>query len=713
MALQRDVTCSDKSGPLSNLETSSDGEVDGSKVRVKRPQNGINQVLQAEQEDGEIDGKQDLDSRYAWLILIIMFLLNSTLSGASRVYGVVYAKQVETNYYNREEASWPIATSSTIENLFGILTPALAQFLSWRQIELLSTSIFVLSNLLAYFSSSLTLDIISLGIIQGIGLSMNTIIIMALNNDYFEKYRTTAYGVALSGSTFGLLYMNPLVTWILSKDLNGDTFRNVYLAIACVCLFNYPLIALIVPRSKRNPEQLERKKGESLVCSLNNNDNNDLENKENQAFHRKISSCLNNYLARNNSFAFFDLNKYNREELSNWRRNHTVSNFARGSISADPAYGAQRSRSANKLERSGTEIGKARLTHSMVVLEPAHLSHLPVFEPKRCDTSESKLPARTLIKVSSDGPKMEILRKNAVASMQPLEDNAATATNRAMSYGEQVDRVPKKSVVSFHIDLESNHSIGENDVYYQPNQSNLRENSSQLMQNNNATILDSQNEDEDEDSLSIRLILKLLKMPCLHCVWMMLTIYYLLSRVFIMIIVDFGKDRNLEPNESSGLLNYWSIGEICGRIILASLIDLSWLSVKNCIIITCSTLSLSIFSLVLASDYSVGFYFYAFSLSTIAALISLEYVLINVFLLDYIKLSKSSSSNYIQITSCYSIGSLISSLLLVARPTLIGLYRDRLGSYDGLLLLLAALPLLFALLFALIEPAMRPKPSYS
>lgn len=711
MALQSDVTYSDKSGALSYLE-----EEAGSKLKNqkgKRPQNG-NQILRQEEEegeDGEIDGKQDLDCRYAWLILIIMFLLNSTLSGASRVYGIVYAKQVAINYYDREQASWPIATSSTIENLFGILTPALAHFLTWRQIELLSTSIFILSNLLAYFSSSLTLDIISLGIIQGIGLSMNTIIIMALNNDYFEKYRTTAYGVALSGSTFGLLYMNPLVTWILSKDLDGDSFRSVYLAIACVCLFNYPLIALIVPRSKRqNPSRLQGKKREP---SLNNDDNNN--DRENQAYYRKISSCLNNYLSRNNSFAFFDLNKYNREELSNWRRNHTVSDFGRGSISCvDPsysAYGAQRSKSANKLEKRGKEIGKVRLTHSMITLQPAHLSHLLVCEARRCDTSESKLLARTLIKVSSNGPKMEILRKNAVATILPLQDNYTIATNVAyVSNSEQIDRVPKKSVVSFHIDLESNYSISESGVDYQPNQFNLR--GSGQPRQNNATIEGSLKEDRDEDSISMGLVLKLLKMPCLHCVWMMLTIYYLLSRVFIMIIVDFGKDRNLEPNESSDLLNYWSIGEICGRIILASLIDLRWLSVKNCIIITCSTLSLSIFSLVLATDYSVGFYFYAFSLSTIAALISLEYVLINVFLLDYMTSSKSSSSNYIRITSCYSIGSFISSLLLVARPTLIGLYRDRLGSYDGLLLLLAGLPLSFALLFALIEPSVRPKPSY-
>lgn len=691
-----------------------------------------NEILVSNDIDPDVETRKDLDCGYAWLILITMFLLNSTLSGASRVYGVVYAKQVEINYYDREQASWPIATSSTIENLLGILTPALAQFISWRQIELVSTSLFILSNLIAYFSSTLTLDIISLGLIQGIGLSMNTVIIMALNNDYFERYRTTAYGIALSGSTFGLLYMNPLTSWILSNSSEGkgkekEAFRNVYLAIACVCLLNYPLIALIVPRNseeqsrekakaKAKENEDENKNEEPYLNSIgsNNEKNNNKRKVENspETYYRKISSCLNNYFARDDSIASIELSKFYRHDKypTDWRRSHStifylanndsrrLNNYFEHPISAKQhlAYCTRRSVSANELDqRKKSKIG----AHSMVVMNPSYISYLGSTKRigQTSETTRIKVQPRTLVKVSSNGPKMELLSKQTV---QTTSQNTEQLSKQDSSHS--IERVPKKSVVSFHIDLDSNYS-------------NTLEKSDSIraFSTQQARVCPpgstSGSENEEIVTFSYELIFKLLRKPCLHCVWMMLTIYYLLSRVFIMIIVDLGKDRNLEPVESSNLLNYWSFGEICGRIILASLIDLRWLSVKNCIIITCSFLSLSIFSLVLASDYLLGFYFYAFCLTIVAALVSLEYVLINVLLLDYMTSSrKSFSSNQIQIATCYSIGSFISSLLLFARPTLIGLYRDKLGSYDGLLLLLAALPIAFVALFALIEPSMRP-----
>lgn len=755
MALHCDVTFGDKNRQESWLERRQRREKKDerdSKELEKRGDaanqdklvvlNGIDLEVEKETEvEVEVETERDLDCGYAWLILIIMFLLNSTLSGASRVYGIIYARQVEINYYDREQASWPIATSSTIENLFGILTPALAQFISWKQIELLSTSLFVLSNLLAYFSSSLTLDIISLGLIQGIGLSMNTVIIMALNNDYFERYRTTAYGIALSGSTFGLLYMNPLVSRILSDCSGGEeeqegekeTFRNVYLAIACVCLLNYPLIALIVPRNNKQEEKKKKKEveneKEAPVCSHNNGINNKscLENGE-ETYCRKISSCLNNYFARNDSFAFVDLNEcYSRQDnhSSDWRRvrstnflhsangcSRKLSNYFEHPISAKQhlSYCTRRSLSANELARN--KVGQIR-AHSMIVLNPSYLSCSPAAY-KRGETSESSdtkkaIQARTLVKISSRGPKMELASKQSVPPISTVcSQNDASFIKQASSHSIDGQRIPKKSVVSFHIDLESNYS----NTSEQSNRLYNRTLSIEQLQTCSCSVK-SVNDELSENLFSMELILKLLKMPCLHCVWMMLTIYYLLSRVFIMIIVDFGKDRNLEPIESNSLLNYWSFGEICGRIILASIIDLRWLSVKSCILMTCSFLSLSIFSLVLVGNYLIGYYFYASCLTTVAALVSLEYVLINVVLLDYMTPSstKSFSSNYVQITTCYSIGSFISSLLLFSRPALIGLYRDKLGSYDGLLLLLATLPIVFALLFALIEPSMRSQES--
>jgi hypothetical protein len=80
----------------------------------------------------------------------------------------------------------------------------------------------------------------------------------------------------------------------------------------------------------------------------------------------------------------------------------------------------------------------------------------------------------------------------------------------------------------------------------------------------------------------------------------------------------------------------------------------------------------------------------------VAALVSLEYMLINVMMVEYIGKH--------MVTNCYSLAACIASLVLFCRPTLIGLFRDLMGSYDGLLLTLAGVSGTFALLFYLIEP---------
>lgn len=198
---------------------------------------------------------------------------------------------------------------------------------------------------------------------------------------------------------------------------------------------------------------------------------------------------------------------------------------------------------------------------------------------------------------------------------------------------------------------------------------------------------------ETDEALSWELVGALLRSPYLHCVWIMLSLYYLIARIFIIILVDLAKDNGLSSGESRALLNYWSVGEIVGRIILCSFVDLQWLSVRACILLTCTSMSVCIGLMALLAG---SFYLYAICSALVAALISLEYVLINVLMIEYLGQAR--------VTSCYSLGSFISSLALLGRPALIGLFRDQLGSYNGLLLLLAGLSLAYGLLFGLTEP---------
>lgn len=638
---------------------------------------------------------RNLDSGYAWVILVVMFLIQSSISGASRVYGIVYAKQVSMGYYDREQASWPIATASAIENLASLLTPALARYLSWRKIELLSTCLFISANLLAYASSSLLLDVLALGCIQGLALSTSTVLSLAINNDYFERYRTTAYGISMSGSTFGVLYLTPLVSWLLNSY---DGFRLVYLALAVVFCFNILLVLFIKPRSDTiqratvpgaplaanvpkpspgGPTPISLDKNGKLDCAPEQQSEAKAGQRLSCGGRQRHLSRFESHFERQNSIASISYRVRSRRSKSILNRTTTASVSATAATST-PAAGRQ----------LGT--GSLRLAHPALALAHKSVGRLhsgpPTLGDQQAADSEQKRNKQLGIKFS--------LSAGAITG-QPVEQrqqNALDIEQLATKLGAKPSPWPediwplgggapnsRSKVSTNNIDNKIEHQKGGKSGKVEPKCDQQQEQ------------IDAGGA-EDELEFSFNTIAKLLRSPYLHCTWIMLALYFLIARVFIIILVDFANDHGFSLAESTSLLNYWSMGELSGRILLGSLIDLQWLSCKSCIILTCATLSVCISSMVFFTSY----YVYAACSVMIAALISLEYMLINVLIVEY--MGKNC------VTTCYSIAAFISSLVLFARPSMIGLFRDHLGSYDGLLLLLATVSFAYATLFLLLEP---------
>lgn len=217
----------------------------------------------------------EVDSFQAWKTLVCVFILNTNTLGALKIHSLIYDKivnmdQAGIGFYDQQDlisanynvstgalisehphqannirqlASWPIATATTFQLLAGPLTPLLATKFSWRSIELLQTFLLVLSYVSAYLSRSLIIDVLTLGILQGVALSMRYNMNVVINNEYFDKYRTTAMGFALAGSTSGVLFLKPTIQFVL------DTYgiRNAYLALAMIVSVNFALNLLIRP----------------------------------------------------------------------------------------------------------------------------------------------------------------------------------------------------------------------------------------------------------------------------------------------------------------------------------------------------------------------------------------------------------------------------------------------------------------------------------
>jgi hypothetical protein len=622
----------------------------------KPPKNSTNDNDDDDDDDGGGPARANLDSGYAWIILAIMFLLQSSIGGSARLYGLVYAKEVEVDYYDREQASWPIATASAVENLAGIMSPALVQWLSWRQIELISTSLFVVANVLAYVSDSLLLDVFALGLIQGLALSSCTVLSLVINNDYFERYRTTAYGISMSGSTFGLLYLSPLVTWLLDTYEN---FRLVYLALAGVFACNLVLVLFIKPRAEAPELSACGGGGGTKVgvgpaaCSP-------------PACSAKAGAMLSRLggatpASQRSSVASISY-------MARSRRNSALSRVVHAAELAAKPAGRQQQQQHERGSCQRTDhqtLARSQTSNELAGKRPNGANRLSQGGPP-------PPPARQTL--------ADVSRQSSLAGLHfvaaPAGDLEATDSTAELDVASLCRRL------ALELDAESfgQAEYGGPRKTDQPDTKQQKEKHGEEQQKQQQTALSAAN------------LTALLRLPYLHCTWIMLALYYLVARIFVIILVDFARDRGLAMDEASALLNYWSFGELIGRLLLGSLIDLQYLSCKSCIALTCALLAGLMACMVLIDSWLC----YAACSLLVAALISLEYMLINVMMVEYVGKQ--------MVTNCYSLAACISSLVLFGRPSMIGFFRDRLGSYDGLLLTLAGLAGAFAVLFYLVEP---------
>lgn len=202
-----------------------------------------------------LEWSRNVDKGYAWVALFALWLIMAITLGTYRVYALIYAKITEEGTYNREDASWPISTIFTTENVVGPLVSIIASQITFRVSIFVGFSCLAAGTGIGYLSSSLILDIISVGCIQGVGFAFIFMPFMSAVNEYFVKYRNIATGIALSGGTVSVFAWTPLFRWLLDNYY----WRFSYLVIGISCALGLLLVPLLRPNPRpKNPAIAEK-----------------------------------------------------------------------------------------------------------------------------------------------------------------------------------------------------------------------------------------------------------------------------------------------------------------------------------------------------------------------------------------------------------------------------------------------------------------------
>ncbi|XP_067120714.1 monocarboxylate transporter 12-B-like [Centruroides vittatus] len=161
------------------------------------------------------------------------------------------------------------------------------------------------------------------------------------------------------------------------------------------------------------------------------------------------------------------------------------------------------------------------------------------------------------------------------------------------------------------------------------------------------------------------------------------SIYFLASATYLMIVVDFALDKSMDENQAVFLISGYSSGDLSGRLISGWIADLECTKRKYIVQIT-----MTLMAIVAAILPSINTYWWMMTLSICLGFAS-GCTLINfsALMTEYLGIRK--------LPLAIGMATLIFGLLACVRPSLIGFFRDRSGTYDNLLYMFSAI-LIFA-----------------
>lgn len=222
---------------------------------TEQNQNMMNQVQEEHNKLNDADEK-DVDCGYAWIILIVMFMINASTYGTARAYGLIFERLAREGSETRTNAALPFTIMGTVENMAGPLAGyLLVRLRSWRATMFIGSSLITLSHLLAAIFDSQFGQIFSIGLMCGTGLSLVTISSFQINNAYFVRYRSRAFGLGLTGAVIGTFYISPICQYIL----NYHSINLCFTTLGLILFPNVPLSLLLLPKSssKGKLEQID------------------------------------------------------------------------------------------------------------------------------------------------------------------------------------------------------------------------------------------------------------------------------------------------------------------------------------------------------------------------------------------------------------------------------------------------------------------------
>ena len=161
--------------------------------------------------------KKILDGGYGWIVTFASFMCHFIADGISFTFGVIYSDLLSAFGASKSATSFVGSLFVGVPLLCGPIAGLYVNKYGCRSAAILGALITSLGMLLSSFANSIGMQCFTYGVVAGFGLAFVYVPASIIPSFWFEKRRSLATGIAVSGSGLGTYAVAPLIEFLIDE----------------------------------------------------------------------------------------------------------------------------------------------------------------------------------------------------------------------------------------------------------------------------------------------------------------------------------------------------------------------------------------------------------------------------------------------------------------------------------------------------------------
>lgn len=157
------------------------------------------------------------DGGYGWVVVTSAFFIMGLTAAVFKNFGLFFL-EIQSHYdVLNSTTSWVTSTTIAVFHLGAPLASALSLHLSQRTVIVVGGLLATSGMIIASLGLSLPWMYLSIGVLQGLGVSFAWIPANSMVSHYFSRWRPIAYAIASSGECVFAMGFSPLFQWLIDS----------------------------------------------------------------------------------------------------------------------------------------------------------------------------------------------------------------------------------------------------------------------------------------------------------------------------------------------------------------------------------------------------------------------------------------------------------------------------------------------------------------